>query len=83
MKKGNNYEFYSPENEVQETDGSKPRYKQYFTASDYTPWASLDFLSHKRNEKQQRLGIIPPCTYAVPFIEYFNNDTVKQKLHIS
>ena len=51
--------------------------------ADYTPWASLDFLSHKRNEKQQKVGLVPPCTYATPFIEYFNRDDVKQKLHIN
>ena len=53
--------------------------RKYFTVADYTPWASLDFLSHKRKKE---VGILPPCTYGTPFIEYFNDTEVRTKLHI-
>lgn len=66
-----------------ETDDGLKKFKQSYTAKDYTPWAALDILSHKRTDKHKKLGVIPPCTYATPFIEYFNREDVKTKLHIN
>jgi hypothetical protein len=48
---------------------------------DYTPWANLDLLPHRRTEKQQ-LKITPPCVFDSPVLNYFNNDEVRSKLHI-
>ena len=81
VKRHGENDFIHPDKkEIYEDDSKK--YKNHFTVKDYTPWASLDVLNHKKTEKQ-KLRIIPPCTYATPFIEYFNNETVKSKLHIS
>jgi hypothetical protein len=55
--------------------------KKSYTAADYTPWMKVNFPNPTVNSKQ--LKITPPCTYATPIIEYFNDPEVKQKLHIN
>jgi len=45
--------------------------KRYYTAADYTPFLN------KRNIK-----LTPPCVYSKAIIDYLNNATVKQQLHI-
>lgn len=46
------------------------------TASKYSP-----FLRHLRMKKKN-LKVIPPCVYAKPILDYFNNQTTRDALHI-
>jgi hypothetical protein len=39
------------------------------TAERYTPFLST--------QKGRHLKVVPPCVYADPVLDYFNNDTVK------
>lgn len=48
-------------------------YQQGLTASKYTP-----FLTHAK----KNLKVVPPCVYAKPVLDYFNNETIKTALHI-
>lgn len=43
------------------------------TASKYTPFLG---------SPKKALKVVPPCVYAKPVLEYFNNDTIKTALHI-
>lgn len=45
------------------------------TAAKYTPFLGAP--------KHAMLKEVPPCVYAKPIIDYFNNDTIKAALHIS
>ena len=49
-------------------------YKKFFTAADYTPW--------RFQGKKKELGEIPPCVFGQELIDYFNDQRVKDALHI-
>lgn len=52
--------------------------RNYFTASDYTA-----FLKNPIGSKMGgKVGLLPPCVYAQPLIEYLNNATVRLQLNI-
>jgi len=53
-------------------------YKRGFTAQEYTPWA---FLKHPKDEKN--LQSLPPCTFGIPLLDYFNDEDVRNVLHVS
>lgn len=48
-------------------------YKKGFTAMDYTPWA----FRHFNDEQKKRLMELPPCTFGIPLIDYFNTPEVR------
>jgi hypothetical protein len=50
-------------------------YKKTYTSKDYTPWAY-------KNTESKLLKDLPPCTFGVPIIDYFNDPTVRHLLHI-
>lgn len=60
---------------VMVTDGGLKSYKKGFTAKEYTPW-----IFNKYTEK--KLGETPPCIYAQPVIDYFNQKDVRSALKI-
>lgn len=51
-------------------------YKTSYTSKDYTPWLY-------RNQNKKNLQELPPCTFGTPLIEYFNDPTVRDLLHIT
>jgi len=62
--------------------------EKIYTRADYTPWAFPNTA-----EAKKRLGVeegdeadpssLPPCTFGTPLIDYFNNATVRDQLHIN
>jgi hypothetical protein len=59
-------------------------YKNYYTSADYTPWAYPKFSVEHNLESSQHalLGMVPPCVYATPIIDYLNREDVRENLHI-
>lgn len=59
--------------------------KKGFTARDYTPWL---FRSNKdkglvRSSKDEAsYGELPPCTFGIPLMDFMNDATVREQLHI-
>lgn len=53
-------------------------YKKGYTAYEYTPW----LFRNLNDEHKKRLLELPPCTFGIPLIEYFNDETVRNLLHI-
>jgi carboxypeptidase C (cathepsin A) len=60
---------------LQEVSDAAPAQSEVrgLTSEKYTP-----FLKSKNP-----LSVVPPCVYAEPILEYFNNQTIKDALHIS
>ncbi len=52
-------------------------YKKAATPRDYTPFLSL----HPKGS-EKHLQDLPPCTFGTPIIEYFNDNNVRNLLHI-
>lgn len=52
-------------------------YKKTYTAKDYTPW-----LFKTEAQEEHRLTELPPCTFGIPIVDYFNDPTVRTLLHI-
>jgi len=52
-------------------------YKKGFTAMEYTPW-----LYRHIAQDEKHLQSLPPCTFGIPLLEYFNSETVRTALHI-
>lgn len=52
-------------------------YKRVYSTKDYTPW-------YYNNPKSKLLrdDPLPPCIFGVPIIDYLNNHTVRQLLHV-
>jgi hypothetical protein len=50
--------------------------KKSFTSKDYTPFL------YQNSNQQKLLKEIPPCTYATPMINYFNDPQVRASLNI-
>lgn len=53
--------------------GELKPYKKYFTAYDYTPWMK---------PRRKDVGVVPPCVYGQPVIDFFNKAEVRTALHI-
>jgi len=56
----------------------QPRKKPYFTASDYTPWR----FKGKPGSNDQLGGVLPPCTFGGPIIDYLSGEDVMKQLNI-
>lgn len=56
------------------TDAESVQMIEGLTSNKYTPFA----MGARKN-----LKVVPPCVYAKPILDYFNNDTIKAALHIS
>lgn len=53
--------------------GKINKYKKGYTMLDYTPWLK---------KKHQNLGIVPPCVFGGPILDYLNREDVRAALHI-
>ena len=53
--------------------------KKTFTALEYTPFLKSPLYTLRED---QPIGLVPPCTYSGPLIEYMNNASVRTALHI-
>ena len=53
-------------------------YKKGYTSQEYTPW----LYRHFGDEEKKRLLDLPPCTFGIPLIDYFNREDVRSLLHI-
>jgi hypothetical protein len=60
---------------LSEDKHTEERGMKYFTADEYTPFASALSEEHK-------LQLVPPCVYALPIYYYLNNRTVMDALHV-
>jgi cathepsin A (carboxypeptidase C) len=60
--------------ELQVVDGKLTSKRKFMTSKDYTPWLF-------KNQKDDSLSL-PDCTFGQPILDYLNNVTVKQQLHI-
>jgi len=69
--------FESREMGVSNVRGNLKFYKKGFTAMEYTPW-----LFRHQTADDKHLQSLPPCTFGVPLLEYFNSETVRTALHI-
>lgn len=49
------------------------------TSKDYTPWMHPNI---KGRGEKPKLKDLPPCTFGQPIIDYLNNATVREALHI-
>ncbi|TNV79612.1 hypothetical protein FGO68_gene8756 [Halteria grandinella] len=60
------------------SDNQKKSFKNFFTANEYTSFINR----RKSQEEEGKVGLVPPCTYSAPLIEYMNNASVRTALHI-
>lgn len=76
----NQFELYAANSDMgfAKVGNSIKAYKKFFTAEDYTPF----LFSGKKSTNRKQLLEIPPCAWGLPIIEYYNNPTVRQLLHI-
>ena len=49
----------------------EPRKRPYWTPADYTPWRFKG-----KTGKNDNLGVLPPCTFGTPIIEYLSSKEV-------
>mmetsp|Transcript_18150 Transcript_18150/g.31023 ORF Transcript_18150/g.31023 Transcript_18150/m.31023 type:complete len:297 (-) Transcript_18150:45-935(-) len=60
------------------SDGKLSQTRKFATARDYTPW----MFAKKGRVGSDGVSELPPCTFGQPIIDYLNNASVKEQLHI-
>ncbi len=49
---------------------------------DYTPWYFKKLYGKNYKEKMLKDDGLPPCTFGIPLMDWANDPTVREQLHI-